>query len=204
MSGALSKDAQRVHLIAGCGMLTAVAVLLQYIEVPIPIMPSFIKLDFSDMPELIGAFAYGPLAGVVIALLKNLIHLLASQSVGVGELSNFLLGAAFAFAAGFIYKRNKTRRTALIAGIAASIAMAAVSLPSNYYIIYPLYYNVMGFPEKAILGMYQALLPSVDSIFEALVVFNVPFTFVKGLICVAITMLVYKPLGPILKGRRRA
>ena len=82
-----------IRVIAGCGMLVAVAVVLQYIEISIPIMPSFIKLDFSDLPELIGAFAYGPLFGVIISLLKNLIHMLFSQSGFVGELSNFILGA---------------------------------------------------------------------------------------------------------------
>ncbi|MBR7073134.1 MAG: ECF transporter S component, partial [Eubacterium sp.] len=80
--------------------------------------------------------------------------------------------------------------------------MAAVSLPSNLFIIYPLYYNVMGFPEPAILGMYQALLPAVKNMVQALLIFNVPFTFIKGLICVGVSMLIYKPLSPILHGRK--
>lgn len=199
----MNKSRISPRTIAGCGMLAAVAVVLQYIEFPVAfVMPSFIKLDFSDMPEILGAFAYGPLAGVVIALVKNVIHLLVSQSVGIGEMSNFILGAVFAATAGIVYKRNKTKTTAIIAGLAASAVMALVSLPSNYFLIYPLYYSVMNFPEVAILGMYQALLPSVDSVFEALIIFNIPFTFVKGLICVVITMFIYKPLSPILKGRK--
>lgn len=192
---------KKVRLITGCALLTAVAVVLQYIEVPIPIMPGFIKLDFSDLPELIGAFAYGPVAGVLITLLKNLIHMAASSSVGVGELSNFILGAVFSLTAGLIYKKKKTKKNALIAGISASLVMAIVSVATNYFVIYPLYYNVMGFPEQAILEMYQALLPKIENIFQALIVFNVPFTFVKGLICVAVTMLVYKPLSKLLKGK---
>ena len=94
------KQTNKIRLITGTAMLTAVAVGLQYVEIAIPIMPSIIKLDFSDLPELIGAFAYGPLAGVIIALLKNLIHMAVSQSGFVGELSNFLLGASFALVAG--------------------------------------------------------------------------------------------------------
>ena len=186
-------------MIVGCGILTAVAIILQYIEIAIPIMPSFIKLDFSDLPEIIGAFAYGPIAGVAIALLKNLIHMAVSQSGFIGELSNFILGAVFAFTAGYLYKRNKTKKMAVIAGVVAAVAMAIVSVPSNYFLIYPLYYNVMGFPEVAILGMYQVLLPSVKNIFECLLIFNVPFTLVKGLICVAVTLLIYKPLSHVLK-----
>lgn len=193
---------RNVRKIAGCGMLTAVAVVLQYIEISIPIMPSFIKLDFSDLPELIGAFAYGPVAGIIIALLKNVIHLAVSQSGFVGELSNFILGAVFAGVAGLIYKHDKTKKGALVGGIVAALVMAIVSLPSNYFLIYPMYYSILGFPEEAILGMYQVLLPSVKSIFQALCVFNIPFTFVKGLICAVVTMLIYKPLSPVLHGKK--
>ena len=195
---------KKVRMITGTAMLTAVAVALQYIEISIPIMPSFIKLDFSDLPELIGAFAYGPLAGVLIAFLKNLIHLAVSQSGFVGELSNFLLGAAFALTAGLIYKKKKTKKNALVAGVAGAAAMAAVSLPLNYFIIYPLYYSILGFPEEAILQMYQLLLPSVKSIFQALIIFNVPFTFVKALISAVVTMIIYKPISPLLKGKAEA
>ncbi|MGN1051211.1 MAG: ECF transporter S component, partial [Acutalibacteraceae bacterium] len=81
-------------------LFSAVAIVLQYLEVSIPIVPSFLKLDFSDLPELLGAFAMGPTYGVLICLVKNLVHLLFTSSFGVGELSNFLLGAVFAFTAG--------------------------------------------------------------------------------------------------------
>ena len=190
-----------VRVIAGCGMLVAVAVVLQYIDISIPIMPSFIKLDFSDLPELIGAFAYGPLFGVIISLLKNLIHMLFSQSGFVGELSNFILGAVFSFTAGIIYKYRKERKFALIAGVCGAAAMAIISVPTNYFLIYPMYYGILNFPEEAVLGMYQVILPGIKSIFQALLVFNLPFTFVKGLICAVISMFIYKPLTKVLKER---
>ncbi len=193
---------KKVRVITGTAMLTAVAVVLQFIEVSIPIMPSFIKLDFSDLPEIIGAFAYGPVAGVLIALLKNIIHLPFSNSMYIGELSNFILGAVFALTAGLIYKRKKTKKTAFIAGAAGAFAMAAVSIVTNYFVIYPLYYNVLGFPEEAVLQMYQVILPSVKSILQALIIFNVPFTFVKGLISILISMVIYKPISPLLKGKK--
>ena len=192
---------KKVRVIAGCGMLTAAAVVLQYLEFPVPIVPSFIKLDFSDLPELIGAFAYGPVAGIIIALLKNIIHMAVSQSGFVGELSNFMLGAVFAGVAGLIYKHKKTRSGALIGGVAGAAAMAAVSVFTNYFVIYPLYYSVLGFPEEAVLGMYQAILPKIKTIFSALLVFNLPFTAVKGLISVFISMIIYKPLSPVLHGK---
>ena len=187
------------RLIAGCGMLTAAAVVLQFLEVPIPFIPSFIKLDFSDLPELIGAFAYGPLAGVVIALIKNLIHLAVSQSGYIGELSNFILGAVFSGVAGLIYQKHRTMKGALVGGVVGAVLMALVSFPSNLYIVYPFYYNFM--PKEVVLQAYQTIVPAMKSIEQSLLVFNLPFTFIKGLLCVVISMLIYKPLRPLLKGK---
>ena len=183
-----------VKRITTVALLTAVAAVLQFIEVPIPIMPAFIKLDFSDLPELIGAFVCGPAAGVIIALLKNVIHILFGSSGAIGELSNFILGASLAFSAGVIYKKIPNLKGAIVAGVAASVIMGIVSLPLNYFIIYPLYYGVMGLPKEMILEMYQVIRPSTNSIAEALLVFNVPFTIVKGLVCAALCSVTYKPL----------
>ena len=190
----------RVRFITVTAMLSAISFVLMYFEFPIPIMPAFIKFDFSDLPALIGTFAYGPLCGVIVCLIKNLLHLMDSNSMLVGELSNFSLGAAFVIPAGLIYKFKKTKKSALIGGITGAVFMGVFCVFSNYFIVYPVYYQV-AMPEEAILGMYQAILPSMKSILQSLIVFNLPFTVVKGLISVAITMLVYKPLSPILKGR---
>lgn len=193
---------KQIRVLTGTAMLTAVGVVLQYLEIAIPIIPSFIKLDFSDLPDLIGAFAYGPVAGVIICLLRNLIHMAVSQSGFVGELSNFILGSTFVLVAGLIYKKNKTKKGAVIGGISGAAAMAAVALPLNYFVIYPLYYNVIGIPEPVVLEMYQVILKSVKNIFEGILIFNVPFTFVKALISVVISTIIYKPLSPLLKGKQ--
>ncbi len=194
-----SKSRISTRIIVGTGMLAAVAVVLQYLEFPIPMLiPPFIKLDFSDLPALIGAFAYGPLVGALIELIKNLIHCLASQSATVGELSNFILGAVFTVTAGFIYKHKKSKKSALIGGLAGALVMGLISVPSNFFVVYPFYYNFM--PEEVVLSMYQEIIPSIKSIMQSLLVFNLPFTIVKGLISVVISMLIYKPLSRILKG----
>ena len=181
----------RTKKVTRCGMLIGIAIILQYIEISIPIMPSFIKLDFSDLPELIGALAYGPLTGVLIALIKNIIHMAVSQSGFVGELSNFLLGATFAAVAGYVFQKNPTKLGVFKASALGALAMALISWPINYWIIYPLYYSVLGFPEVAILEMYQLLMPSIKSIGQALLVFNVPFTLIKGIINGVIMVLIY-------------
>ena len=188
----------KTRLITGCGMLAAVATALQYLEIPSPV--SFIALDLSDLPALIGSFAYGPVAGVIIQLVKNVIHLAVSRSGYVGELSNFILGAIFVGIAGIIYKRNKTKKTAILAGVIGALAMAAVSYPSNLFVVYPSYYNFM--PKEAVLAVYQDLF-KVNSIEMAILIYNVPFTFIKGLISVVLSALIYQPLRPLLKGKQQ-
>lgn len=179
-------------------MLAAAATALQYLEIPSPV--NFIALDFSDLPALIGAFAYGPVAGVLIELIKNIIHLAVSKSGYVGELSNFMLGAIFTATAGIIYKNKKSKKAAIIGGTVGALLMALVSWPSNYFIVYPFYYNFM--PKATVLSLYQDVF-RVNSIEAALVIYNIPFTFIKGMISVIITRFIYKPLSPILHGREK-
>lgn len=197
-----TKSNIKIRYLVFTALFSAISVVLMYLEISIPIVPSFIKFDFSDLPALICSFAFGPLYGVLVCLLKNLLHLFASQTAGVGELANFVMGAIFAFTAGTVYKFNKTRKGAVISSASAALAMGILSLPLNYFLIYPLYYK-LGMAKEAILGMYKAILPSVDGIFSALCVFNLPFTVVKGLIVALIAFLIYKPLSPILKDGRR-
>lgn len=185
--------------IAISAMLAAIGVILQLLEIPLPFIPSFIKLDFSDLPGFIGAFVCGPLAGVLITLIRNVIHIFMGSSAGIGELSNFILSASFVLTAGLIYKKMPNIKGVLIGGVAGAVIMGIVSFPVNNFIIYPLYYSVMGFPQEAILQMYQAIRPSTKSIAEALIVFNVPFTIAKGLISVIITSIIYKPLEKLIK-----
>lgn len=197
-----TKSNIKIRYLVFTALFSAISVVLMYLEISIPIVPSFIKFDFSDLPALICSFAFGPLYGVMVCLLKNLLHLFASQTAGVGELANFAMGAIFAFTAGTVYKFNKTRKGAVISSVSAAFSMGILSLPLNYFLIYPLYYK-LGMAKEAILGMYKAILPSVDGIFSALCVFNLPFTVVKGLVVALIAFLIYKPLSPILKDGRR-
>ncbi len=183
-------------------MLSAIAFVLMFLEFSVPIMPPFIKMDLSDLPELIGAFAMGPVSGVAICLIKNLLHLFMSTTGGVGELSNFILGACFVFPAGMIYRKWKGKKSAILGASLGSVLMAAVSVISNYYIVYPVYYNFMD--KDAILTAYQAIFPGVENILQCLIVFNTPFTLVKGLFSVVITVLIYKHISPFLKGTNRA
>ena len=180
-------------------MLSAVSFILMFLDFPIPfLMPSFIKMDVSELPALIGAFAMGPLCGVLICLVKNLLHLLISTTGGVGELSNFLLGVAFVLPAGLIYRHRKSKKSALLGSLLGAVIMGVFSVVSNYFLVYPVYYAFM--PEEMVLAVYQQILPPMKSILQCLICFNMPFTFVKGLVSVGITLGIYKHISPILKG----
>ena len=186
--------------VAVTGMLSAIGFILMYIEFSVPIMPVFIKMDLSELPALIGSFAYGPLCGVLICLIKNLLHMPVSTTACVGEFANFLLGAVFVGTAGLIYKKKKSKKNAAFAAALGAVLMGLLSIPVNYFITYPFYYNFM--PKEAILGAYQVIIPAMKSILQCLICFNFPFTTVKGLISVAISLVVYKHLSPLLKGKK--
>ena len=198
----MQNSTTKVRVLTGTAMLGAVAAVLMYLEFPIPIMPAFVKLDVSELPALIASFAYGPVSGVLVCLIKNLIKLPSTSTAAVGELFNFVMGALFVGVAGLIYKRNKTRKGAIVGALLGALVMAVVSVPYNYFIVYPAYVVMYHLPLEAIIGMYQAINPNVNGLLACLLVFNLPFTFVKGALDAVLCFLVYKPLSPILHGRK--
>ena len=200
-TASVSTSLSRTHKLTVTAMLSAVAFILMFIEFPIPaLIPSFVKMDVSDLPELLAAFSLGPIYGVAVTFLKNLLHIVfkGTTSAYVGELCNFLLGAVFSMAAGFIYQRKKSRKSALIGAVVGAALMAIVSVPLNYFVVYPAYVVCYGMPLEAIIGMYQAILPSSDSLIKCLTIFNMPFTSCKGMLDVLLCFLIYKPLSPLL------
>ncbi len=183
------------------GLLSAIAYILMFLEFSVPLMPGFIKMDLSDLPALLGTFAVGPVGGIIICLIKNLLHLTVTSTGGVGELSNFILNVAFILPAGLLYKFRKTKKSACGGAILGAVFMAVISVASNYFVVYPVYYNFM--PEETILAAYQAIFPGVDNILQCLIVFNMPFTFVKAMISVIVTVLIYSHIVPVLRMNRR-
>jgi len=195
---ATKRTGSNVRKMTMTAMLSAIGFILMFLDFSVPFMPTFIKMDLSDLPALIGAFAMGPVSGVMVCLVKNILHLFITSTSGVGELSNFILGACFVLPAGLVYKKFNGRKGAIFGALAGAVLMAGVSIVSNYFIVYPFYYNIM--PKEVILGAYQAIFPGVNSILESLLIFNTPFTFIKALFSVVITFLIYKHISPVIKG----
>lgn len=195
-----SRTVTQTRKLTVTAMLSAVAFLLMFIEFSVPMLiPSFVKMDISDLPALIGAFSLGPVYGVVIEVMKNLLHILikGTTSAGIGELCNVTLGSVFALVSGLIYLKHHTRKGAVLASLAGACAMALVSLPMNFFVVYPFYASLFGGMDN-IIAAYQAILPNVTSLFQCLLIFNVPFTLCKGLLDVLLCLLIYKPLSNVI------
>lgn len=182
-------------------MLSAISLLLMLIETALPIFPAFLKLDLADLPALIGTFTYGPIAGIAIELIKNLVRLTYSSTGGAGDLANFLVGSALVFPAGLIYARMKTRKGALLGMLAGILSMTAMGALANYFIVIPFYTTVMGFSLESIIALCAQIIPAVDSLGKVIVFTIVPFNLLKGCLLCAITFLIYNKLSPIIKGR---
>ena len=162
-------------------LLSAIAVVLMYIDFPvIPIFP-WLKIDLSDVPALMGAFAFGPLSGVIIELMKNLLILIVkgTGTAFVGELANFLVGVALVWPAAMIYKKNKTKKTAILGMLVGILAMEIVGILANVYLLLPAYGMAM---SKAELMQYVT-------------VGLIPFNGIKAILVCGITYVLYKKMS---------
>ena len=193
-------DVRRLVFTALMGAISIVLAELLKFKLP-GIMPSFITFDFSDSPAMLASLTMGPVAGVSVCVIKNVWGCFTTSTGCVGELQNFILGVGLVLPAGIIAHRKEKFSTAVVGCLVGAVAMALVSFPANYFIIYPLFKNLM--PMDVIIGAYQKILPSADSLAKCLLIFNVPFTFVKGLSASIFSVVLYKKLRPIFSSMYR-
>ena len=191
---------QNVRMLTMTAVLSAIAFVLAFFEFPVPLSPSFARMDLSDLPALIGAFAYGPAAGILIELVKNALQLLTSSTGGIGELANFIMGSSFVAAAGLIYKFHKTKKTAMFACLTASVMMGIVAALVNYFILLPVFEAFM--PLDQLIASFGEFIPFIKTKLDVVLFNAFPFNLLKGIGISIVTMLLYKRLTPILKGRQ--
>ena len=177
-------------------LLAAMASVLFLVEIPVV---AFYKLDLSNVPVLVGAFAMGPVPGLIILGLKSLIGLLHSSSAGVGELADFIMGAALVIPAGLLYHREKTRKNALLGMAAGTVCMIAVSVMANKFIMLPFYMGAYHMDMQGILN--YAGVAGIDSEWKLLLLITGPFNLLKGVVLSLVTGAIYKPLSPLLHGK---
>ena len=190
----------RTRTVAQIAMLGAVAGVLMNLEVPLPFLaPSFYQLDFSEIPPLIGSFAMGPVAGILIELVKILVHLVTKGSLtaGIGDVANFLFGCSYIIPAGLIYRYHKTRKNAVLGMAAGTLVMAAIGGLLNAFVLLPAYAALFGGMD-AIIGMGTAVNKNITSVQSFVLLSVVPFTLVKGVIVSLVTFLLYKHVSRVL------
>lgn len=189
--------------IVSCAMLSACAIILTYLEFPTFIAPSFYRFNVSDLPALIGGFAMGPVAGIIIELIKSLVMLIvnpANPTMGIGELSNFVLGCIFVVPASLIYRSKKTKGRAIISLVVGGLLMSILATFLNAFVMIPLYATAFNMSADTIIQMGSAIFPFIDSMFDFCLVCVLPFNLIKAFVVSVITIFIYKPLSVLIKG----
>jgi len=196
----MSQNKWTVATMAKISVLTAIAVILMVLDFPLPFFPGFLKMDASDLPALLAAFSMGPVAGVVVELLKNVIHGIVKgfgDTAGIGNLANFVVGVAWVVPAAWYYQRHKTHRGAIIGMAIGTVTMVAAGAIGNWLIFLPLYSKFL-FPLEAIINMSHEAIPGITDMKTLIVFAFVPFNLVKSVVISLIAAFVYKPLSPLL------
>lgn len=194
-----------IHTVVCVGMLAAISTVLMLFEFPLPfVAPSFYELDFSEVPILIGAFALGPVAGVMTELVKVLLNLVinGTDTAFVGELGNFIVGCAFLIPASLIYQCRKCKKNAKLGLASGVLFMTAAAVVVNALVLLPAYSLAFGMPIQAFIDMGTAINPAIHGIWTFAFLAVAPFNLLKGLLVSVVVLLLYKHISPILKGNR--
>lgn len=198
----MSHDQRKLRNMVKVGILAAMSFILMFVQFPIPVAPPFMKVDLADVPALIGGFSMGPIYGVLIQLIKNILNLSKTSTYGVGEISNFVVGGLFVFVSSSIYKKNKTKKNATIAMICGMLIMTLAATLSNAFVIFPLYGKAMGVDMNAFVAIAHKTNSLVKSYFTMMIFAIVPFNLIKGFIEILVTKLLYKHVSSILHDKR--
>lgn len=186
----MKKSTKKITLTA---MFAAMASLLMFIEIGLPLMPTFLKMDLSLLPVLIGSFSLGPIAGFMIVLIKDLVHLLNSNSMFVGELSDLFISGSYAVLAGVLYKKNHTKIGAKLSCVYGAMVEVIVSIIVNYTFIIPFYLKAYNLNIDTLFAMYAD--KSITGISAYLLFGVIPFNLFKCTVISLITFAVYKRIS---------
>ena len=201
-NAAVRKESKvNIRMIVQIGMLSAIAVVLMLFEIPLPFAPSFYEIDFSEIPVMIGCFVMGPMAGAVIEFIKILLNLMINGTVtaGVGEAANFVIGCALCVPAGLVYKRDHTRKGALIGMAVGTVIMTVMGCFINAYILLPAYGAAFDMPIDALVEMGSAVNSHITSLTTFVIFAVAPFNLLKGTLVSLIVFIIYKKIRPIFK-----
>ena len=196
-----TKRKMTTKMITQIGMLGAIAVVLMLFDIPLPFAPSFYKIDFSEVPILVGCFAMGPAAGALIELVKIVLNLVmnGTDTAFVGEIANLIIGCALCVPAGIIYKRKKSKKGALIGMGVGILCMTVLGCFINAYILLPTYAAAFNMPIDSLVAMGTAVNANIQSLFTFVIFAVAPFNLLKGALVSLVVLCIYKKISPILK-----
>lgn len=191
---------RRTKNMVNTSMLGAVAVILMLFEFPLPFLPPFYKIDASELPVIIGAFAMGPLAGVAIEFIKILLNLLldGTTTVFVGEFANFLIGCSYVVPAALVYYHRKSRKNAIIGLVLGTLVCTVVGCLLNAFVLLPAYSKAFHMELEELIAMGAAANKAIDNMFTFVLFATAPLNLLKCSVVSVITMLVYKPVRKLL------
>ena len=195
-----STDIRRIAMI---GMLSALAFIIMYFEVPLPFLPSFYKIDFSEVPVLIGGFAMGPVAAAIIEAVKVILHLVikGTPTAGIGDFANFIIGCGLVVHASMIYKCHKSRKNAVVGMTVGVLVMAVVGGLLNAFLLLPAYAAAFHMPMEAIVGMGTSVNHAIVDVPTLVLFATTPLNLIKGILASILTLLLYKRVSPLVHGR---
>ena len=190
-----------VSTLVKISILSAIGYILMFISVPLPMLfPEFLKIDISDLTALLGGISLGPMAGITIAFLKNLLQFITGMSTtgGVGEIANFLIGGSFVFTVSYIYSKKRNIQGVIIGLVSGIVVMTVVGCIANYFIILP-FYATIGWSIDAVVSMGAAINPAIDSKMSFIIWMIAPFNILKSGLMSLLTLPMYKKTEKILK-----
>ncbi|WP_026670652.1 ECF transporter S component [Butyrivibrio sp. AE3006] len=183
------------------GLFSAISAILMIFEIPVFFAPSFYKIDLSDLPAVVGAFAFGPMTGVLIEFIKILLNLVinGTTTAFVGELANFIVGCSYVLPASIIYLFKKTRKMAMISCLTGTLIITIVGSSLNAFYLLPAFAALYGMPVDSLIAMGTAVNPSINNMLTFVLFAVAPLNLLKGGIITGVTVAVYKKLSPIIK-----
>ena len=194
----MNKSVKKIAIIA---LFSAISAILMYFDFPLPIAPSFMKMDLSELPVIIGGFTLGPIACVAIAILKVLIKFVikGTSTMFLGELANIIGSISYALPASIMYKSLKTKKRAIIGLVIGVVLSSIVCTVCNATFIFPIYINIFHMSEDIIIKMCSAILPFIDSMAKVYLFSVFPFNIIKFTITSIITYIFYKNISKQIK-----
>ncbi|KKB35616.1 ECF transporter S component [Bacillus thermotolerans] len=185
-----------IRRLTSLGLLSALAYLLMLLNFPVPPFPSFLMIDFSDIPALIAAIVFGPLAGVTVEFFKvGLDFLITGSDTGIpiGHIANFAAGVTFILPVYYIYKKFESKKGLTAGLVTGTVLMAVLMSVLNYYVILPAYTLFLNMPAMSAPETRQMVVLSI-----------LPFNLLKGILMAAVFLFIYSRMHVWLRRQAAA